>query len=152
MSSALGQAHLQVGAALAIHPSPDYIQHLQSLVHSPEQLQSSGYVVTQLTPAKIKTKKRCFDCSKRESQLLGNGPRWNVLTLIPIVIRKPSSNNPRSRHGRTQSSHQDAGQMPGNSDSMPQEIIIRCRFHNGHVSQQVPAEDLHLHNIRSVVR
>ena len=66
-----------------IDVTPDYVQHLRSLVHPQSDLQKRGYIFDQLSETDLEKKRRCSRCSKCE---LG-GFRW-IFYLFLDVLRK----------------------------------------------------------------
>lgn len=52
-----------------IDPTPEYVAHLLSMTHSPNELSSKGFVLQPLSPAELLKKARCDKCNKRENRV-----------------------------------------------------------------------------------
>lgn len=52
-------------AAVPIPQTPDYVDLLNSVVHSQQVLVSAGYTVKKLSKEELESKKRCAGCGKR---------------------------------------------------------------------------------------
>lgn len=60
---------LSLTTMAAINPTPEYVAHLLSMAHSPNELSSKGFVLKPLSPAELLKKARCDKCNKREKRI-----------------------------------------------------------------------------------
>ncbi|KAK3320280.1 ribonuclease H-like domain-containing protein [Cercophora scortea] len=56
-------------AAEPIAPTPEYLQHFHSLVHSRQQQKSAGYVMERMSQQELDKKRRCGRCNMRHTNL-----------------------------------------------------------------------------------
>jgi hypothetical protein len=166
MSGALQQYRITPNSttssvAVPITTTPDYVELLNSLVHSQEVLASTGYIVKKLSDENLESKKRCSGCGIRmidSNNIISTSPKLTPNKEMSR-LQKIENRNEKKKNKKTNKEHAQGEEnleracvvsvSSSSSDTTSDGPVshgvalpnskprMRCKFHSGYLQSKV---------------